>query len=134
MMTIEMPDRTEDRPQTADRGFLRGLFDAAVAAAHPAHALPPVAAATGEGPYSAAFHGKAGGSMMSAAVRHYTESCGLSPDRLFGVGTARHGYEDSNPLIPMIGAASRAGRGASRPRAARSPLPLKRAQMTSRSS
>ncbi len=105
MMTIEMPDRTEDRPQTADRGFLRGLFDAAVAAAHPAHALPPVLPPPpAKGRILLLSTGKAGGSMMSAAVRHYTESCGLSPDRLFGVGTARHGYVDSNPLIPMIGA------------------------------
>ncbi len=65
---------------------------------------PGSPSAAGEGRILLLSTGKAGGSMMSAAVRHYTEACGLPPDRLFGVGTARHGYEDRNPLIPMIGA------------------------------
>ncbi len=79
-MTIEMPDRTEDRPQTADRGFLRGLFDAAVAAAHPAQALPPaLPAPPAKGRILLLSTGKAGGSMMSAAVRHYTEAAACRP-------------------------------------------------------
>lgn len=100
-----MHDRMEDGPRTAARGFLRGLFDAAVAAVHPAQALPPALPAPPAGGRILLLStGKAGGSMMRAAVRHYRESLGVPPGRLFGVGTARHGYEDSNPLIPVIGA------------------------------
>lgn len=99
-----MLEKMEDKPEAAARRLLRGLFDAAVAAAHPAQALPP---ALPEPPNAGRIlllsTGKAGGSMMSAAVRHYLDR-GVPAERLFGVGAARHGYEDSNPLIPMIGA------------------------------
>ena len=97
MMPNEMPDSTEERPQTADRGSLRGLFEAAVAAAHPAQALPPVLPPPpAAGRILLLSTGKAGGSMMSAAVRHYRETCGLPPERLFGVG-----IDHSNQLIEV---------------------------------
>jgi glycerate 2-kinase len=86
------------------RALLRRLFDAAVSAAHPATTLP---AALPEAPRSGRIlllsTGKAGGSMMVAAVRHY-EAAGVSPERLFGLGTARHGYEGERVVIPVIGA------------------------------
>ncbi len=85
--------------------FLRGIFDAAVAAAHPDQALPsalPPPPATGR--ILLLSTGKAGGSMMASAVRHYRTACGLPPERLFGLGTARHGYEGTNPLIEMVSA------------------------------
>jgi glycerate 2-kinase len=41
--------------------------------------------------------------MMAAAVAHY-RAIGLADARMFGVGTARHGYEGSNPLIPVLSA------------------------------
>lgn len=100
-----MLERTEDGPRSAARALLRGLFDAAVAAAHPAQALPPaLPAPPASGRILLLSTGKGGGSMMTAAVRHYSEACRLPADRLFGVGAARHGYEDANAVIPMIGA------------------------------
>ena len=101
----KMLERTEDGPRSAARALLRGLFDAAVAAVHPAHALPSaLPAPPAAGRILLLSTGKGGGSMMTAAVRHYRDALGLPDDRLFGVGAARHGYEDSNPVIPMIGA------------------------------
>ncbi len=105
MMKMPMQDRMEDGSRSAARGFLRGLFDAAVAAAHPDQALPPaLPAPPTSGRILLLSTGKAGGSMMRAAVRHYGETLGMPPERLFGIGTARHGYEDANPLIPVLGA------------------------------
>jgi glycerate 2-kinase len=88
------------------RALLLHLFDVAVAAAHPAQALPaalpdpPVA----NGRIMLLSTGKAGGSMMAAAVDHYHDRLKLPASRLFGLGTARHGYESTNLLIPMASA------------------------------
>jgi glycerate 2-kinase len=87
------------------RAFLRGIFDAAVAAAHPDQALPPALPPPPlKGRILLLSTGKAGGSMMAAAVQHYLTAYGLPAERLFGLGTARHGYEGANPLIEMISA------------------------------
>jgi glycerate 2-kinase len=97
-----MPSMPEHSSET--RAFLRGLFDAAVAAVHPRRTLPdalPPPLATGR--LLLLSTGKAGGSMMAAAVKHYLDA-GAAPDRLFGVGAARHGYESANPLIEVVGA------------------------------
>jgi glycerate 2-kinase len=88
----------------ARRGFLRQIFDAAVAACHPDQTLPAALPAPGNGRVLLLSTGKAGGSMMAAAVRHYHETLGLPADRIFGLGTARHGYEGSNKLIRIISA------------------------------
>jgi glycerate 2-kinase len=87
------------------RALLRGLFDAAVASTHPAQTLPAFLPAppAGTGRILLLSTGKAGGSMMTAAVRHYLDA-GLAPDRLFGLATARHGYEGRNALLPEISA------------------------------
>jgi glycerate 2-kinase len=85
--------------------FLRSVFDAAVQAVHPARTLPavlPPPSTTGR--ILLLSTGKAGGSMMAAAVAHYRETLGVPPDRLFGLGVARHGYESRNPLIEVMGA------------------------------
>jgi glycerate 2-kinase len=93
------------RSLKSQRAFLRGLFDKAVAATHPAQTLPAfLPAAPKHGRILLLSTGKAGGSMMSAAVHHYCQTLGIDPKRLFGVGSARHGYEDKNPVIPMISA------------------------------
>jgi glycerate 2-kinase len=87
------------------RAFLRSLFDAAVDAAHPARTLPtalPPAPDTGR--ILLLSTGKAGGSMMASAVDHYLTKCSVPRDRLFGLGTARHGYESHNPAILVLGA------------------------------
>jgi glycerate 2-kinase len=100
-----MSEPTYHRSLEQRRAFLRGIFDAAVAAAHPDQALPaalPPPPATGR--ILLLSTGKAGGSMMAAAVGHYLTAYGLPAERLFGLGTARHGYEGTNPLIEMISA------------------------------
>lgn len=98
-----MSPSLDSRP-AAPRAFLLSLFDAAVAAVHPAVTLP---AALPEPPAAGRIlllsTGKAGGSMMAAAVAHY-RGLGLPAERLYGVGAARHGYESANPLIEIIGA------------------------------
>jgi glycerate 2-kinase len=87
------------------RAFLRSIFDAAVAAAHPDQTLPAALPPPPEqGRILLLSTGKAGGSMMAAAVKHYLAACRLPAERLFGLGTARHGYEGSNPLIEMVSA------------------------------
>jgi glycerate 2-kinase len=97
------------RFQGNPRALLRGLFDAAVAATHPAQTLgrflpkPP----GGNGRILLLSTGKGGGSLMTAAVRHYLDAgldAGLAPDRLFGLSTARHGYEGNNGHLPEISA------------------------------
>ena len=100
-----MPEPITGRSLQSQRQFLRGLFDKAVAAAHPSQTLPaalPVAQKHGR--ILLLSTGKAGGSMMRAAVQHYCHIPGFEKKRLFGVGTARHGYEDRNAIIPMISA------------------------------
>jgi hydroxypyruvate reductase len=89
---------------TGGDAFLRELFDVAVTAAHPSAALPPaLPPPPARGRILLLSTGKAGGSMMAAAVNHYL-AAGVAPERLFGLGTARHGYEGANPLIPVVGA------------------------------
>jgi hydroxypyruvate reductase len=94
-----MPDHIHRR-----RALLRALYDAAVAAVHPAQRLPaflpPVPA---EGRVVLLAGGKAGGSMMAAAERFYLEA-GLPPERLIGLGIARHGYEGPARHVPVLGA------------------------------
>jgi glycerate 2-kinase len=100
-----MSEPMHDRSLEGSRVFLRSLFDAAVAAAHPSQALPAtLPPPEAQGRVLLLSTGKAGGSMMAAAVQHYREAYGLPDSRMFGLGTARHGYEGSNPLIPVVSA------------------------------
>jgi glycerate 2-kinase len=100
-----MSEPIDHRSLEQRRAFLRGIFDAAVAAAHPDHALPSaLPPPPPAGRILLLSTGKAGGSMMAAAVQHYRTAYSLPPERLFGLGTARHGYEGTNPLIQMISA------------------------------
>jgi glycerate 2-kinase len=100
-----MSELITSRSLKSQRLFLRGLFDQAVAAAHPSQTLPAALPPPSlHGRILLLSTGKAGGSMMAAAVQHYCYDLGVQPNRLFGVGTARHGYEDTNPVIPMISA------------------------------
>jgi glycerate 2-kinase len=100
-----MPEPITGRSLQSQRQILRGLFDKAVAAAHPSQTLPaalPVPPKHGR--ILLLSTGKAGGSMMRVAVQHYCHIPGFDKKRLFGVGAARHGYEDRNAIIPMISA------------------------------
>jgi glycerate 2-kinase len=74
------------------RQFLQHLFRTAVAAAHPdaclAGHLPPPAS----GRVIILAAGKASGSMIATAERHYLDNSGLPSERLAGLAVTRHGY------------------------------------------
>jgi glycerate 2-kinase len=88
--------------RTRTKVLLRKIFDAAVAAAHPASCLPPaLPAAPAKGRIIVLAAGKAAGSMSEVAERHYFER-GLSPERLEGIAVTRHGYSRPTRRIEMI--------------------------------
>ncbi|MGL5115538.1 MAG: glycerate kinase type-2 family protein [Beijerinckiaceae bacterium] len=92
-------------PTAEARVLLGSLFEAAVRAAHPDRTLPAaLPAAPVAGRILLLSTGKAGGSMMAAAARHYVQTLGLPRMRLFGLGTARHGYEGDGDIIEVMGA------------------------------
>src|SRR5436190_18670312 len=90
------------RTSTA-RALLEGLFDIAVAAAHPANCLPahlPAPPAAGRLVVLAA--GKAAGAMAEVAERHYLDGCGLPAERIGGLAVTRRGYARPTRLLPVI--------------------------------
>ncbi len=101
-----MPEPDSGSAFAKRRALLLHLFDVAVAAAHPAQALPMALPEppAGNGRIMLLSTGKAGGSMMAAAVDHYHHTLKIPAARLFGLGTARHGYEGFNPLIRIASA------------------------------
>jgi hydroxypyruvate reductase len=85
------------------RAFLEFLFNTAVKTAHPAHWLPaqlPPPPPAGRVILLAA--GKAAGSMMEVAERHYLDDCRLPPDRLAGIAVTRRGYARPTRNVRMI--------------------------------
>ncbi len=87
------------------RAFLRELFDAAVAAAHPDTCLPPHLPAPPAGRLIILAAGKAAGAMVEAAERHYLDDLGLDPSRIEGVGVTRYGYAGPTRVVKMTEAA-----------------------------
>ncbi len=81
---------------SASRDFLRSLFDAAVAAAHPASCLGPLLPQPPAGRLIVLAAGKAAGAMAEAAEQRY----GDAP--LEGIAVARHGYGRPLKRIEMI--------------------------------
>jgi glycerate 2-kinase len=87
---------------TETKALLTKIFDAAVAAAHPAHCLAPhLPPAPARGNVIVLAAGKAGGSMAEVAERHYL-GAGLSPERLSGIAVSRHGYGRPLRRIEMV--------------------------------
>jgi glycerate 2-kinase len=85
------------------RAFLESLFNTAVETAHPAHWLPaqlPPPPPAGRVILLAA--GKAAGSMMEVAERHYLDDCRLPGDRLAGIAITRRGYARPTRSVRMI--------------------------------
>jgi hydroxypyruvate reductase len=85
------------------RAFLEGLFNMAVAAAHPANCLPahlPEPPATGRLLLLAA--GKAAGSMMEVAERHYLDQRGFPAHRLAGLAVTRRGYTRPTRVVRVL--------------------------------
>ncbi|MGH6672742.1 MAG: glycerate kinase type-2 family protein [Xanthobacteraceae bacterium] len=91
---------------TLSRDLLESLFRTAVIAAHPSHCLPanlPDFPATGRLIMLAG--GKAAGSMIEAAERHYQgHMAGRSIDagRLIGIGVTRYGYGRPTRRIKVL--------------------------------
>ncbi len=83
------------------RRFLESLFRTAVAAAHPATFLPPLLPAP-KGRVILLAAGKAAGSMVETAEKHYLDTLGLPAGRLSGVAVARHGYGRPTRVVTMI--------------------------------
>jgi glycerate 2-kinase len=90
------------KPRDA-RVFLRGLFDAAVTAAHPRQCLPAaLPAAPRRGRIIVLAAGKAAGSMAEVAEQQYLGPRGVAAERLVGVAVTRHGYGRPTRNIEMI--------------------------------
>jgi glycerate 2-kinase len=83
--------------------FLESLFNTAVAAAHPAMCLPPhLPAPPAKGRLILLAAGKAAGSMIEAAERHYLDELQFPTARLAGIAVARHGYGRPTRVVPMV--------------------------------
>ena len=77
---------------TDRRPFLRAIFDAAVAAAHPDVVLSAHLAPAPKGRIICLAAGKGAAAMAAAAERHYLDTLALDPERLTGIATTRHGH------------------------------------------
>jgi glycerate 2-kinase len=77
---------------TDRRPFLRAIFDAAVAAAHPDVVLAPHLRPVPKGRVICLAAGKGAAAMAVATERHYLDRLGLEPERLIGIATTRHGH------------------------------------------
>ena len=84
------------------RATLRAIFDAAVAAAHPAGRLANHLPAPPKGRVVLLGAGKAAGSMIAAAEAHYLDELGLPADRLTGLGVARQGYGCATRVVRVL--------------------------------
>jgi hydroxypyruvate reductase len=85
------------------RAFLEGLFNTAVAAAHPANCVPahlPAPPVAGRLVILAA--GKAAGAMAEVAERHYLDVCGLPAERIGGLVVTRRGYARATRHLRVI--------------------------------
>lgn len=90
-------------PDIDRSSLLRRLFEAAVRAAHPDFCLVPHLPPPPEGGRMMILAaGKAAGSMMQVAEKHYRETHGLGPDRLVGLGVARIGYGAETPTLKVL--------------------------------
>jgi glycerate 2-kinase len=84
------------------RAFLEGLFNAAVAAAHPSNCLPPhLPAPPPSGRLLILAAGKAAGALAESAERHYLDG-GLPASRLSGLAVTRHGYARPTRHVKVI--------------------------------
>ncbi len=87
---------------TNRRPFLRSIFDAAVAAAHPDVVLAPHLRPVPKGRVICLAAGKGAAAMAVAAERHYLDRLGLEPERLIGIATTRHGHGLPTRRIKVI--------------------------------
>lgn len=84
------------------RLLLRAVYDAAVAAAHPDVVLPRQLRPVPRGRVICLASGKGAAAMAVAAERHYLDTLGLSPERLIGIATTRHGHGVPTRCIRVV--------------------------------
>jgi hydroxypyruvate reductase len=77
---------------TDRRPLLRAMFNAAVAAAHPAVVLAQHLPSIPKGRVICLAAGKGAAAMAAAAEAHYLDRVMLDPARLVGIATTRHGH------------------------------------------
>ncbi len=87
---------------TDRRPFLRAIFDAAVAAAHPDVVVAPHLRPLPKGRVICLAAGKGAAAMAAAAERHYLDTLGLDPARLVGIATTRHGHGVPTRRIKVV--------------------------------
>jgi hydroxypyruvate reductase len=87
---------------TDRRPFLRTIFDAAVAAAHPDVVLAKHLRPVPKGRVICLAAGKSAAAMAAAAERHYLDGLELDPSRLVGIATTRHGHGVPTRRIKVI--------------------------------
>jgi glycerate 2-kinase len=86
----------------AQRAVLVAIFDVAVATAHPSSCLVlHLPAPPAKGRLILLSAGKAAGSMVQVAERHYLDTIGIDQARFMGAGVARHGYGAATRLIKV---------------------------------
>jgi glycerate 2-kinase len=84
------------------RALLKGLFETAVAAAHPANVLPPhLPTAPSNGRLVILAGGKAAGSMAEIAEHHYSGAL-ADAARIVGIAVTRHGYGRPTQIVEMV--------------------------------
>ncbi|NLS72052.1 glycerate kinase [Bradyrhizobium brasilense] len=87
---------------TDRRPFLRSIFDAAVAAAHPDVVLASRLRPVPKGRVICLCAGKGAAAMAAAAERHYLDALELDPSRLVGIATTRHGHGVPTRRIKVV--------------------------------
>src|SRR6476646_9144031 len=87
---------------TDRRPFLRSIFDAAVAAAHPDVVLSAHLRPVPKGKVICLAAGKGAAAMAAAAERHHLDTLGLDPARLPGLATPPHGHGVATHRISVI--------------------------------
>src|SRR3954447_3023421 len=87
---------------TDRRPFLRSIFDAAVAAAHPDVVLSAHLRPVPKGRVIVLAAGKGAAAMAVAAERHYLDTLRLDPERLTGLATTRHGHGVPTRRIKVV--------------------------------
>src|SRR5689334_805495 len=86
----------------ASRALLRSIFDAAVAAAHPATCLAEHLPPPPPGRIVLLAAGKAAASMAAVAERFYRETCAVPAGRLTGLAVTRIGYGEPTGAVELV--------------------------------
>ena len=84
------------------RPLLQAIFDAAVAAAHPASILAAHLPAPPQGRIICLAAGKGAAAMAVAAERYYLDDLKLPAERLTGLATTRHGHGQPTRRIRVV--------------------------------